>query len=442
MFSFGSRTITDARAPDENTLFQVCSLTKPMTGVLLADAVLRGHVALGDPAQKYLPDEPLPQHRDGPILVDHLATYSSGLPWMPTNFRRKDEGGYGPEELHAFLRSFELPAAPGTHHQYGNVGFAVLGEVLERSEAMPLRTLFQERLFRPLGMLRSGFIGERANDSNRAQGIDEEGHAFPVDGDEPSQPAACAVETSAGDLMRFMRAQLEAPKDERLGAALGLARKPRFAGADAPKDRKIALGWFLSEDEKVLWKDGAMRAYRAAAVANIDERTAAVVMASDARVDVTTLALAILADAGRLSHPAPVPYVDRLPDGVTPYDELLGDGLRLIGIEAPREVTRGDKAVVRYFYRVEHAPAREWRSFVHADGKRERVRADHPLSTPMRLLEPNRIIEDRVELQVPTDLKSPQLVLFHGFFVNDRRMPLSGHPDDRFKGPTMGIRDR
>jgi CubicO group peptidase (beta-lactamase class C family) len=60
---------------DGNTIFKVCSVTKVLTGVLLADAIERGNVRLDDEAQLYLHRVKLPTHAGGPIRVEHLATY-------------------------------------------------------------------------------------------------------------------------------------------------------------------------------------------------------------------------------------------------------------------------------------------------------------------------------------------------------------------------------
>ena len=166
---------------------------------------------LEDEAQAHLKTIVLPRHPAGPIRVEHLATYSSGFPWQPTNFRSKAEGGYSKEAWRSFVEGFALPVAPGQEYRYGNVGFALLGDLLADDAQMPLGELFRTRLFTPLGMNRSGWLGERPRDPNRAQGFDEEGRAVALDADEPSQPAACGVETTANDLLAFLRAHLLAP---------------------------------------------------------------------------------------------------------------------------------------------------------------------------------------------------------------------------------------
>jgi CubicO group peptidase (beta-lactamase class C family) len=132
---------------DPNTVFEVCSVTKALTGVLLADAVVRHRMRLEDEAQSHVRQLTLPTDPGGPIRVGHLATYSAGFPWQPTNFVSKREGGYTRDAWASFVQGFNLPYAPGTGFEYGNVGFAVLGDLLAEDAGMPIDALFRQSLF-------------------------------------------------------------------------------------------------------------------------------------------------------------------------------------------------------------------------------------------------------------------------------------------------------
>ena len=107
----------NGRALDGDTVFQIGSLTKTFTGLLLADMVQRGEVALDDPAQKYLPEGlTMPQPGRSITLLD-LSTHRSGLPSTPNNFRLDAD----PNPIEAnmvrrssmpFSSSYVPPAAP------------------------------------------------------------------------------------------------------------------------------------------------------------------------------------------------------------------------------------------------------------------------------------------------------------------------------------------
>ncbi len=77
----------DAKNVDENTVFEIGSVTKVFTGTLLAEAVRRGEVKLDDPVSKYLPATVKTPTRNGiEITLLELATHTSGLPRLPANF--------------------------------------------------------------------------------------------------------------------------------------------------------------------------------------------------------------------------------------------------------------------------------------------------------------------------------------------------------------------
>ena len=85
------KTAKDGKPVDANTVFEIGSITKVFTSLLLADMVQRGEVALTDPVSKYLPpDVKVPERGGKKITLVDLATHTSGLPRMPSNFHPKD----------------------------------------------------------------------------------------------------------------------------------------------------------------------------------------------------------------------------------------------------------------------------------------------------------------------------------------------------------------
>src|SRR5436190_14238406 len=84
VFAFGE---WDGKAPDRDSVYEIGSVSKAFTGILLADRVKAGVVRLDDPVQKHLPDGwTLPRRDDRDITLLHLATHTSGLPRMPNGF--------------------------------------------------------------------------------------------------------------------------------------------------------------------------------------------------------------------------------------------------------------------------------------------------------------------------------------------------------------------
>src|SRR5690606_36907847 len=79
---------TAQATPTETTVYELGSITKVFTGILLADMALRGEVSLVEPAQHLLPGRLRMPPSGRPITLLDLATHMSGLPRLPPNMRR------------------------------------------------------------------------------------------------------------------------------------------------------------------------------------------------------------------------------------------------------------------------------------------------------------------------------------------------------------------
>src|SRR5438552_3667921 len=89
--SYGALAKGDKRPLDGDTVFEIGSITKVFTSLLLSDMVQRGELALNDPIAKYLPSSvKVPDRGSRAITLQDLSTHTSGLPRMPTNFNPKD----------------------------------------------------------------------------------------------------------------------------------------------------------------------------------------------------------------------------------------------------------------------------------------------------------------------------------------------------------------
>jgi serine-type D-Ala-D-Ala carboxypeptidase/endopeptidase len=122
LFAYGAAGAADKRKLDGDAVFEIGSITKVLTALILADMVARGEVAMSDPVAKYLPAAvKVPEYRGKPITLLDLATYTSGLPNMPDN--GDPFADYTVEKLYAFLSGYTLKYPPGTHYEYANLGF-------------------------------------------------------------------------------------------------------------------------------------------------------------------------------------------------------------------------------------------------------------------------------------------------------------------------------
>lgn len=147
----------EANRIDATTAFEIGSISKTMTAVLLADLIKQGKAALDDPLADYLPEGTrVPAFEGQPILLRHVVTHVSGLPVLPSRLGATSmDDPYAnltEEALLASLGDVTLAAAPGTAFEYSNFASMVLSLAVARRVGADLETLLKQRLFAPLGM--------------------------------------------------------------------------------------------------------------------------------------------------------------------------------------------------------------------------------------------------------------------------------------------------
>ena len=156
-FGYGATGLADEATPGELTVFEIGSISKVFTGILLADMVLRGEMKLDDPIEKYLPDGVTAPRFDGAsITLGSLSDHSSGLPPMPDNMpadNYEDPAAvYTFEQLYAALGEVELTRPVGEQYEYSNFGAGLLGHLLELATGKSYDRLVRERITSLLGM--------------------------------------------------------------------------------------------------------------------------------------------------------------------------------------------------------------------------------------------------------------------------------------------------
>lgn len=266
----GKSGARDHRPLDGDTVFQIGSVTKVFTGLLLADMVQRGEVAIDDPAEKYLPPGVRMPQRGRPITLIDLSKHWSALPTMPTNFSLdatpNPYHAYSPEQLYQFLSSYELPREPGKQ-EYSNLGVALLGRLLARRTGMEYEPLLKQRILQPLGLNSTSIALAPDQEHRLAPGHDR--FLQPVETWEMGTlPASGSLRSTANDLLTFLSFNL-GERESPLYPAMLYARTP-----------KRALGWGRSTlgGEDVYGHDGGKEGYRAAVIFNPRRKTGVVVL--------------------------------------------------------------------------------------------------------------------------------------------------------------------
>ncbi|MCX4687065.1 beta-lactamase family protein [Kitasatospora purpeofusca] len=235
-----------------DTRFELGSVTKTFTGLLLAEMAARGEVGYDDPIDRYLPADAAPGYpQERPITLLHLATHTSGLPRLPDGvlpgqvprWFTRPYATFGPAHLLRALPRTAVRGTPGTQVRYSNLGCGLLGLLLANAAGQRYDDLLAARVCGPLGLMDTSCGPGREEDAGYRRG--RRVPSFRL----PALPAAAALRSTADDMLRYLQAHLAldaVPLPERADAAvlrtaLNEVRRPRTDGRRGGP--RICLGW-------------------------------------------------------------------------------------------------------------------------------------------------------------------------------------------------------
>jgi len=234
VITYGSLEKGDSRPLNADTMFEIGSVTKVFTSLLLADMVQRREVALTDPVAKYLPaDVKMPERNGRAITLQDLATHTSGLPRLPTNFTPKDPANpyadYSVAQLYQFLSTYTLPYDIGSRYDYSNLGGGLLGHVLARHAGMDYEALVRSRITGPLGMT-STSVTLSADQQRRLAVGHNDRLASVLNWDLPTLAGGGALRSTANDMLTFVAANLGATPSPLVSAMSAMLTDRRPTG--------------------------------------------------------------------------------------------------------------------------------------------------------------------------------------------------------------------
>ena len=215
------------RALDADTLFRVASITKTFTATAIVQLRDEGKLRLDDPLVKHVPEFAVVENPFGPIedvTLRRIASHSSGLigeppldHWSTLRFPTR-------EEWLAVLPQVRVAIPPGSAFKYSNLGYTLLGEVIERLSGQPYVEYMHDAIFEPLGLTSSVYELTDALRPRAAAG--HMPHPFEDDA-EPALPsplngmaAAGQLWTTVRDLSRWISVHFRTDAAERGGAQI------------------------------------------------------------------------------------------------------------------------------------------------------------------------------------------------------------------------------
>ncbi|MEA2884455.1 MAG: serine-type D-Ala-D-Ala carboxypeptidase/endopeptidase [Bradyrhizobium sp.] len=354
--SGGQKTLTSGRSGaangrllDGDTVFEIGSISKVFTALLLAEMVTRGEITLDDPVAKYLPGSvKMPERNGKPITFLDLATYRSGLPRLPDGIPNAGDNPYASytaEQLYAFLSGHTLKFDPGRHYEYSNLGFGLLGHVLALRADIAYEDLVVSRICTPMGLSDTRISLTASMRERLAQG-----HLSNLrtasNWDFQVLAGAGALRSTANDLVKFMKATCLPGAGAPLQQAIELSLKIRRP--TAASNVKTGLGWFFlnSTGDEIVYKEGMTGGYASFAGFSKTQRSGAVVLSNAANA---------LNDIGfHLSNPA---------NQIAQYPpEVPVDAAVLAAYEGTYQMAPGFALVIR---------TEDGRLFVRATGQNE-----------------------------------------------------------------------
>lgn len=245
---------------DENTIFEIGSITKVFTTLLLALMDEEGLLKLSEPAKYLLPKgRTMPKRGGDSITLEHLATHTSGLPRLPSNMSPKDPenpyADYTLEQLYDFLAHHKLAwGKPGGRAEYSNLGMGLLGQLLSnRAQGQSYDALVTSRITKKLNMTSTSCYPNQTHQVARGH---QNGHQVPA-WEIPTLAGAGNLKSSLRDLMAFCAVNLGLQKSS-LFNTLQRCHQERVDSANDPKELKVGLGWHIWKKygTDIVWHNG------------------------------------------------------------------------------------------------------------------------------------------------------------------------------------------
>lgn len=285
----GSTGRPDGAELSGDTVFEIGSVTKVFTSLLLADMVQRGEVRLEDSVSSHLPVKVGSGSTRTIMLVD-LATHTAGFPLWPSGIPATREGvsslaTYSVERLYEYLASYDIPADVGAKWAYSNVDAGVLGLALAQRAGMTYGALVESRITGPLRMKSTGLPAvqgqvEARRDvdlmSRMAVGHDAASKPAPR-WNVPALAGAGSLVSNVDDMLTFLGSFGEPSISS---AALPTMLATRRTGPGIPQ----ALGWWVvatgPSDQGILVHDGGTLGFSSSVAYDRETRTGVVVLSN------------------------------------------------------------------------------------------------------------------------------------------------------------------
>jgi len=280
----GERRIFAYGAAKPDSIFEIGSITKTFTGLILAQMVVQKKVTLDEPIRALLPAGFVAKPAGAEITLLDLATQHSGLPRMPDNFKPRDTGNpysdYDPPLLREFISKHGVAKPADAAYLYSNLGFGLLGYGLSIRAGVPYGELLASEVTGPLHMSDSGVTLSPTQRAHLIQGYDTNFDATPAWDLTDAFAGAGAIKSTSADMLTYLDANLHPDKYANgadvntpaatLPAAVALDHQLRDTTIG---DDKIAFAWGISAKTGLYVHGGGTGGYSSVAQLRSEARS-------------------------------------------------------------------------------------------------------------------------------------------------------------------------
>lgn len=270
--------------PTLETVFEIGSLTKTFTSTLLAYYAGQGMLNIDDPIANYLPDSLKNITAIQSITFKNLANHTSGLPRLPGNLQSAPEfnmnnpyATYSKEMLWDYLKSLGgLETSEYPQFEYSNLGYGLLGTVLEHITQKSYEQMIQEVFVENLG-LKNTFVSTQAIEKNWALPHNEAGRTL-TPWVFQALEATGGIRSSIEDLTNYVKGHLRTPNSDLDEAMLQTRQFTYFY----PPETDLGLSWFiqLKNDQIMYFHDGQTAGSSSFIGMNPDTKTAVIILSN------------------------------------------------------------------------------------------------------------------------------------------------------------------
>lgn len=253
----GFQNLVTQKPANIQTVYEIGSITKTFTGLLLAQMVQENQLQLDDPIQDYWPQPfSLVDGDKQAITFKQLSTHSSGLPRLPSNlsvFSQDPNADYDRQQLLAAVNQLELQKT-AINYAYSNFAVGLLGETLATLTQSTYNDLITTKVLKPLKLNQTYMLLDQVPKPLLAQGY--RGAAAVDPWQFQALAGAGSIRSSIEDLLAYGVAHLK-PEQHDLTAAMQLATTPHFQ----QDSLRVGLGWHINQ-AGLIWHNGGTAGFR------------------------------------------------------------------------------------------------------------------------------------------------------------------------------------